>query len=601
MGRSLLVWRLVVTDLRHRPAQALLLLLAITAGATTLTLALALRDATNNPYARTQGATNGPDVVATLMPGDGHARPEQLAPVEHAVGVAAHSGPFPVTWTLLRTGRFTVGAQVEGRSPGSSAVDQPKLIQGSWVGSRGVVVEAGFANALGLRLGDHLSLGRDIFQVVGTAVTAAIPDYPQVCAFSCVLTMGHYNPGLVWTTEPEAEVIAHATTSSPIAYFLNLKLTARVGAPAFAHEYAVNASPGVNSLFLYSSQYIREADARVIANIQLFLFTGSSLLALLALASVAVLVGGRMAEQARRVSLLKAVGGTPRFVAGVLLIEHAAIGLCAAGVGLVIGRLATPSIEDPGASLLGVPSAPSVGASTVGLVIAAALVVAIAATFATAIRAARQSTVMGLEDAARVPRRREAVVRFSAHLPPPLLLGARLGLRRPRRLLLNLFSIAVTVSGLVAVLVLRSTEANPRFLTPNDPLQARLGGVIIIISIVLLVLAAVNAVFIAWTTVLEARHSSALARALGATPRQVTAGLSAAQLVPAFLGSLLGIPAGIGIYYAFTPHAGATTLPSVFWFFLIVVVTQAVVGLLTAIPTRIGARRPVAEVLTTAM
>jgi putative ABC transport system permease protein len=37
-------------------------------------------------------------------------------------------------------------------------------------------------------------------------------------------------------------------------------------------------------------------------------------------------------------------------------------------------------------------------------------------------------------------------------------------------------------------------------------------------AVMLVVLAAVNAVFIAWTTVLEARHPAALARALGATP-----------------------------------------------------------------------------------
>ncbi len=68
-GRAFLVFRLAIKDLRHRPAQALLLLLAIAAGTTTLTLGLALHGTTNNPYARTRAATNGPDVVATVMPG----------------------------------------------------------------------------------------------------------------------------------------------------------------------------------------------------------------------------------------------------------------------------------------------------------------------------------------------------------------------------------------------------------------------------------------------------------------------------------------------------------------------------------------------------
>src|ERR687887_452372 len=63
---------------------------------------------------------------------------------------------------------------------------------------------------------------------------------------------------------------------------------------------------------------------------------------LLWLASIAVLVGGRMADQLRRVGLLKAVGGTPSLVAAVLLAEHLAVALLATAVGLVVGRLAAP-------------------------------------------------------------------------------------------------------------------------------------------------------------------------------------------------------------------------------------------------------------------
>src|ERR1700691_2341250 len=124
MGVPLLVWRLAEKDLRHRPAQAILLLLAITAGAATLTLGLSLQGTTNNPYARTRAATNGPDVVASVFPGGSNApgpsggtKPggpnatgaagastadaAELVPLEHAPGVTASSGPFPVTWTLL--------------------------------------------------------------------------------------------------------------------------------------------------------------------------------------------------------------------------------------------------------------------------------------------------------------------------------------------------------------------------------------------------------------------------------------------------------------------------------------------------------------------
>ena len=85
----------------------------------------------------------------------------------------------------------------------------------------------------------------------------------------------------------------------PIAYFLNLKLNDPAAASAFANRYNANASP--TAPFLSSWQSIRDGDAQVLAKVRLVLLTGSWLLALLALASVVVLVGGRMAEQTRRV------------------------------------------------------------------------------------------------------------------------------------------------------------------------------------------------------------------------------------------------------------------------------------------------------------
>ena len=121
MGKLLLVWRVVTRDIRHRPVLTVLLLLAIAAGVATLTLGLALHGTTDNPYMRTRAATDGPDVVATDINGyarsqeqgtgssrsvsiGGAAQPSDLAPLEHAPGVAASSGPFPLTWARSSQG-----------------------------------------------------------------------------------------------------------------------------------------------------------------------------------------------------------------------------------------------------------------------------------------------------------------------------------------------------------------------------------------------------------------------------------------------------------------------------------------------------------------
>jgi putative ABC transport system permease protein len=611
MGQFLAIYRLALRDIRHRPVQAFLLLIAIAAGAATLTLGLSLQGTVSNPYARTRAATSGPDVIATLFtdgsntpgsaatskPGTGSgtgagSQPDTtaLTSLEHALGVTAFSGPFSVTWTTFQAGHATGGVEVEGRSSAASPVDQPKLLQGSWVRPGGLVVEAGFANAFNLNVGDRLNLGGVTFPVVGIAATAAIPTYPDTCtkAEGCILVnqAAGSNPGLVWAMDADARQIRQAA-SGPLAYYLNLKLSDPAAAPAFAGRYNANASPADPSLV--SWQRVRDGNAQVVAKVRLILLMGSWLLAVLAVASVVVLAGGRMAEQTRRVGLLKAVGGTPHIVAVVLLAEHALIGLGAAGAGLLAGWLLAPVIDSPGAGLLGSSGAPSLNAATVGLVAALALGVAIVATFVPAIRAASQSTVAALDDSARSLRRSDAVIGFSAKLPPALLLGVRLSGRRPRRLVLSAVSVAIAASGLVAMLILYATAARWSF-------GPRVTQATTIISVMLVVLAAVNAFFISWTSSLETRYQAALARALGATPGQVTAGLTAAFLTPALVGTLLGIPGGI-VVIALAKHGGSAVLPAATTLAVMVAVTLAIIGVLTAIPTRIAARQPVADVL----
>ena len=608
MGKLLLVYRLGVKDLRHRPAQALLLLLAIAAAAATLTLGIALHGTTDNPYARTRTATNGPDVVAITLNGganpagpdavvapggaggNDHADADGLAPLVNAPGVAAHSGPFPVTWTVLRNGHTTGSAEVEGRSATPSPVDEPKLQHGSWVGPGGVVVEAGFASNFGIHLGDRLTLGGINVDVAGIAVTAAIPAYPNTCtAEGCFLAnaVANHNPGLIWATQADTTRIAGL--AGPDAYYLNLKLDDPATAAAFAARYNSDTSP--TAPYLLTWQQIRDGDAQTLARVRQVLLLGSWLLALLALASVAVLVGGRMAEQTRRVGLVKAVGGTPWLVAVVLMFEHILVALGAAAVGLGAGWLAAPLIDSAGAGLLGAAGAPSLTCATVTSVVAFALTVAIIATLVPAIRAARQSTVAALNDSARTPRRRELAIRLTSHLPTPLLLGVRIAIRRPRRLLLNALSIAVTTSGLVTVMTYHATSGT--WLADPGMTQATT-----IISAMLIILAAVNATFIAWTTALDTRHTAALARALGATPDQITTGLTAAQLIPALIGALLGIPGGIALY-EIPKTSGTTTLPSLLWLVAMVAAILLVIAILSLVPTRIGIRRPVAEALQT--
>ena len=105
---------------------------------------------------------------------------------------------------------------------------------------------------------------------------------------------------------------------------------------------------------------------------------------------------------------------------------------------------------------------------------------------------------------------------------------------------------------------------------------ARENQVLLTITIMLIVLAAVNVTFITWATVQDSRHATALTRALGATAGQLTAGLSAAQLLPAIAGALAGIAGGYGLFTAANQGPSASQPPA--WWLI-----TAVLGTLIAV------------------
>jgi ABC-type lipoprotein release transport system permease subunit len=658
MGRVFLVFRLAARNLRGRPVEAALLLLAITAATTTLTLGLVLRGVTNDPYQSTREATAGPDVVASVAADPYVGQPADrpgLEALADARGVIDHSGPYPVIGAELETDGATgsrrtprgeviggaAGVWAVGRDAAAASVDQPEVTQGSWVRDGGVVVEAGFAAALDVHEGDQVTLrtractfqtptrpsecevvSRRAFRVVGVAVTAAARPYPDVCfASSCpwfaeaiedALAEGPppsepdqpvdddalaaeppVEPGLVWLTEADARGLAPG--GQPQSYVMNLKLADPTDAPAFVDAHL---SPLTGTQILESWQDIRGGHEQLVQDQEEVLRIGSRLIALLAVASIAVLVGGRMADQTRRVGLLKAVGGTPRLVAVVLLAEYIVVALVGAAVGLAAGWLAAPLLTDPGASLVGRAGAPSLTMSTVGVVTVVALGVAVAATFVPAVRAARTSTVHALADAARPPSRSPWLIATSARLPIPLLLGLRVAARRPRRVVLNVGSIFVTVTGIVAVLAARAqNNQDAELVGGTDPGTVKLNQVLLVITVTLVSLAAVNAIFVTWATALDAKHSSALARALGATPQQVSTGLSAAQVLPALVGAVLGIAGGLALFAALGGGGDGVTGPPLWQLLAVAPVTVLVMAVLTTIPARLGARRPPAEAL----
>jgi len=121
---------------------------------------------------------------------------------------------------------------------------------------------------------------------------------------------------------------------------MNLRLADQANATAYATGYNTTHTAS-SEPYLTSWQDIAAQASRIVSTEQQVLLVGSWLIGLLAVANVAVLAGGRMAGQVRRVGLLKAMGATPGLVAVVLLAEHLVLALAAVVIAapLVVGAL----------------------------------------------------------------------------------------------------------------------------------------------------------------------------------------------------------------------------------------------------------------------
>ncbi|MDW5323197.1 FtsX-like permease family protein [Plantactinospora sp. KLBMP9567] len=327
-GRLLLVCRLLIRGLRRRRTETVLLLVAITAATATLTLGLTLNEIADRPYQQTRTATAGPDVIVTPR-ATGQAALDELASLTTAAGVTDHSGPFPIAYLTMTAGGKSAHAVVEGRDTAPVSIDRPAVTDGTWVGPGGVVVERAFADALGIRVGDTVSVDGHPLRVTGTAVTAARATYPYAgwhYSGSVLVERG----GLVWV---ERSDIARLAGGQPLSYTLNLKLAD----PAASTTYPVGDQ-------LTTWQAIGHLNGRLYSDARIALLVGSWLLSGLALAGVAGIVAGRIIGQRRRVGLLKAVGAGPAVIAAVHLAEYLVIGLVAAATSTVhaLADAATP-------------------------------------------------------------------------------------------------------------------------------------------------------------------------------------------------------------------------------------------------------------------
>ncbi|NRQ33765.1 ABC transporter permease [Nonomuraea sp. NN258] len=590
MGSLVLVVRLVLADVRRHRAQAVMLLLAVSVATATMALGLSLGGVSDRLYEQTRAATAGPDVVA-LSGESGRAVTSSLAALAKAPEVVAHHGPYRIVYALLGTrGSTRSPVVVHGFAEKPGPVNRPLVTSGDWVRSGGTVLERGFATALGVGVGDRVTIAGRSYPVVGIAVTAATSIYPWAAQIGPGGGPVDYT-GLAWMTRSDARELA-ASAELPVTLAMDLKLRDPAAAETF-HE--AHRDPGVRVTF-HSWQRNAQQDLVILRSSRPILIIGSWLLGFLAISGVAALAAGRAVEQTRRAGLLKAVGATPGLIATVLLTEYLVLALAGDAIGLAVARLALPAIASPTASRVG--EAELTGAAVVAATVLA-VAVAVLSTLRPTVRAMRTATVTALAATAHQPRHRPGLTALSALLPTPLLLGLRLTARRPGRAVLQACATATTVIAMVGLLSLHAgpVRGYGPALSPALPhLRAEHEHKLMLaVTALLIALAVVNTLTFTWTTAMEARANMAIARTLGATPGQVSAGLAAAQLLPSLAGGLLGVPLGVGLFALTSPRNW--TAPPAAWTLAAVLAILVVTAAFTALPARLAARRSVARTL----
>ncbi|MFK0120170.1 FtsX-like permease family protein [Streptomyces sp. NPDC090994] len=587
MGRLLLLWRLIARDLRRRPGEAVMFLLAVTAATTSLALGMATDDAVGAAYLKTRDATAGPDVTAITTAADPSAVAERLAGTP---GVVAHSDPVFAFDTTVRAHGRSARSAVEGRDGGPSAVDRPLVTSGTWVRPGGVVVERSFAQVLGVDVGDRVTLtGRD-YPVVGIALSVATGVYPGSDWAQGPGTSDY--GGRVWLTTADTRAAAGDT---PGVHLIHLKLSD----PAAITQWTDAAFPqddrGGDWVNVRSWQDVLDQDTKFIMFARPALVVGGWLLGGAAVVTLAALTALRAGRDDRRAGLLKAVGATPGAVAAVLLAQHLLLTALAAALGLTAGSLLAPELADPSAGLINTVSPPATD-TVVGTVLLAA-VVAGAGVLGPVLRAARTSTVDSLADPAQPPVRHPRLNAVTAYLPTSLLIGVRLLARRPGRAVLTTVGAGVTSVMVTALLTLHAV--------PDVEIEYGLshpGGLRDIVTVrtvtgvtyVLVALSVLNTVFLGWSTAVRARRALTVTRTLGATPGQVVTALCTAQLLPAALGVAVGTPAGLVLYNLFSR---VVIVPPGSWLLLAASAVLLTAGVLTALPAWAHTRGPAGRAL----
>lgn len=444
--------RWVRADLRARWGQALVVIAVVAGVVTALLLSATVLQGATNPWRGLFAQTNGAQIWMRLAPRTDVAQLRQIG------GVAAVTPSYAASAATLVQGPLQSPVELRAMTPAMPEVGRLLVRQGSWLRGTvpgGVVLEASFAQAVHAAVGTSLVIdgidGPSVrVHVIGIADTSDQGFYPD------------QTPGLVWVLPS----LLHQV--EPIARHTDEVVGLRILDPAdtgFVVQQAVTQLGSSNVLGVSTWTEVEQSMSRgdPLLGLLLALFGLVALgAAILAIASA---TGGRVLVQLQDLATLKTLGFTPAQVMGVVLAEHAALGLAGTAAGLVAAReLTIPLLRGlPAGVLPAVAPLPAAWLALIGCGTELAVVLA------TAIPGWRAGQVRPVVAVRRSPPAghlsRLARVALLSRLPPAVVLGARAAFVRRLSAVLTVGGIAVSMTmitiGLGFAATLRDVQRNP--------------------------------------------------------------------------------------------------------------------------------------------
>jgi putative ABC transport system permease protein len=603
---------LVLARLRSHLGRSLVLVAVVAVAAGIALSALAVLRVADDPWAPLQAATLGADVEIDEAP----ARPDPRALA--ALPEVATAG------TLIESGDTALQAHGEvllvslKRMPDRETmpVDRPLMMTGRWFAADDeVVVEATLADTLGIDVGDTVTLhgehGRTV-RVVGTAATTMLPNYPErtpgtifagTTLFDAIDPVGvpRWSIGLRLRDPSQADaVVAGLNRDGPVPPG---NCTAAGWCARTAADIRDNAFP-----------------TRIDSFAQVMLFF-AALLLIATVLLIVTLLGSRLVSEARELTVLQVAGATPARVALLIASEHALLAVVGAATGVLVARVVAPRIAESAATVFGSVSPMLTLDDVVGVGVAA-VVVSVLVSAVGGLRAGRRSlAVVARGGTGRVRRSRAAAIAMRASASSTLVLGLKDIATRRGRAVVTVLSVTLAVTIAVAIIGLGTSELNPAIAPtqaaqlPADPADisrlpvfssavsdqaiGRIMTLIAALQVLLGGVAVITLLAAASMSIQERLRELGVLHALGCTTGQLVGASAVSQGTLGGIGSLLGIPLGLGVYLLFKAMAGGgfTGSPPPPAILLIALAAIAIAAAAGAIPALLAQRFPASQAL----